>query len=143
MLRDLRRDTALFRKHEEAAIAGVNLFVFVFVSTSIELVLQYDRVSGHAGYLDALYLTVTTLTTTGYGDITLATPGGKLLAVLMMRVGVAQLPLRHGRRARQPEPVALVADAHVPGSTRARAIAAPTERRPRSTTLGSRSSVDR
>ncbi len=89
VLKDLRRDTALFRKHEEAVVAGVNLLVFVFVSTSVVFVLQFDRATGHAGYLDALYFTVATLTTTGYGDVTMTTPGGKLLAVLMMLVGVA------------------------------------------------------
>ena len=89
VLKDLRRDTALFRKHEEAAVAGVNLFVFVFVSASVVFVLQFDRATGHAGYLDALYFTVATLTTTGYGDITPTTPFGKLLAVLMMLIGVA------------------------------------------------------
>lgn len=31
VLRDLRRDTALFREHEDAAVDGVNLLVFVFV----------------------------------------------------------------------------------------------------------------
>ncbi len=89
VLRDLRRDTALFREHEDAAVAGVNLFVFVFVSASIVFVLQFDRAIGHAGYVDALYFTVATLTTTGYGDIVPETPGGKLLAVTMMLVGVA------------------------------------------------------
>ncbi len=89
VLRDLRRDTVLFRNHEDAVIAGVDLFVFVFVSTSSVFVLQFDRANRHVGYLDALYFTVATLTTTGYGDITPATPGGKLFAVLMMLIGVA------------------------------------------------------
>jgi voltage-gated potassium channel len=89
VLRDLRRDTALFRKHEDAIVAGVNLFVFVFVSASVVFVLQFDRATGHAGYVDALYFTVATLTTTGYGDIVPEGPGGKLLAVAMMLVGVA------------------------------------------------------
>ena len=39
--------------------------------------------------IDALYFTVATLTTTGYGDITMTTPGGKLLSVFIMVVGVA------------------------------------------------------
>src|SRR3546814_12734925 len=40
-------------------------------------------------YLDALYFTVTTLTTTGFGDITMTGPLGRLLAVGIMLVGVA------------------------------------------------------
>jgi voltage-gated potassium channel len=39
-------------------------------------------------YLDALYFTVTTLTTTGFGDITMTTGAGRLLAVAIMVVGV-------------------------------------------------------
>jgi voltage-gated potassium channel len=89
VLRDLRRDTVLFRKHEDTIVAGVNLFVFVFVSASVVFVLQFDRATGHAGYVDALYFTVATLTTTGYGDIVPEGPGGKLLSVAMMLVGVA------------------------------------------------------
>jgi len=41
-----------------------------------------------SGYVDALYFTITTLTTTGFGDITLAGPGGRILAVIIMVVGV-------------------------------------------------------
>lgn len=89
VLRDLRRDTAFFRAHEEAVVAGVNLLVFIFVSTSIVFVLQFDRGEGAASYIDALYFTVATLTTTGYGDLTMTTPAGKLMSVVMMVMGVA------------------------------------------------------
>lgn len=89
VLRDLRRDTAFFRAHEEAVVASVNLLVFIFVSTSIVFVLQFDRGAGAASYIDALYFTVATLTTTGYGDLTMTTPAGKLLSVFMMVMGVA------------------------------------------------------
>ena len=41
-----------------------------------------------ANYADALYFTVTTLTTTGFGDITLTGTPGRLLSVAVMIVGV-------------------------------------------------------
>ncbi len=89
LLRDLRRESLFFRRHEDAILAAVNLFVFVFVTTSLVFVLAFEEEAGLEGYIDALYFTVATLTTTGFGDITMTTPHGKLLAVLIMVVGVA------------------------------------------------------
>ena len=89
LLRDLRRVSPFFVRHESAVIAAINLFVFVFFTTSVVFALFVERGAGIEGYVDALYFTVTTLTTTGYGDITPTTTGGKLLAVLIMVVGVA------------------------------------------------------
>jgi len=89
LIRDLRRDSRFFRLHEDAILAAVNLFVFVFVMTSLVFVVAFDDTAGPAGYIDALYFTVATLTTTGFGDITMTTPGGRLLAVFIMVVGVA------------------------------------------------------
>ena len=89
LLRDLRRESLFFRRHEDAVLAAVNLFVFIFVTTSFVFVLAFDEAAGAAGYIDALYFTVATLTTTGFGDITMTTPGGKLLSVFIMVVGVA------------------------------------------------------
>jgi voltage-gated potassium channel len=89
LLHDLRRESLFFRRHEDAILASVNLFVFIFVTTSIVFVLAFDDATGVAGYIDALYFTVATLTTTGFGDITMTTPGGKLLSVFIMVVGVA------------------------------------------------------
>ncbi|MDK3074735.1 ion channel [Sedimentitalea sp. JM2-8] len=89
LLRDLRRDSAFFRRHEDALLALVNLIVFIFVTTSFVFALFAEDSAGPAQYVDALYFTVSTLTTTGYGDITPTTPGGKLLSVVIMVVGVA------------------------------------------------------
>jgi len=89
LLHDLRRELPFFRLHEEAIFAAVNLFVFVFVTTSVVYVLRFDNEANVAAYIDALYFTVATLTTTGFGDITLSTPGGKLLSVCIMIFGVA------------------------------------------------------
>ncbi len=89
LMQDLRRDSEFFRMHEDALVAALYLMVFVFVTTSgvFELFVEAER--GLAGYIDALYYTVTTLTTTGYGDLTPTTPMGKLFAVGIMVVGVS------------------------------------------------------
>lgn len=89
VLRDLRRETVFFRRNEEVIVAGVNLGVFVFVATALVFTLQYGRNPDIDSYVDALYFTVTTLTTTGFGDITMSGSGGRLLAVAIMLVGVA------------------------------------------------------
>lgn len=89
VLRDLRRETAFFRRHEQVIVACVNLAVFIFVATALVFTLQYRRNPDIESYTDALYFTVTTLTTTGFGDITLIGGGGRLLSVAIMLVGVA------------------------------------------------------
>lgn len=89
VVQDLRRDTAFFRDHERGIVASVDLFAFIFVATSAVYVVHFDAEPGLHAYVDALYFTVATLTTTGYGDITMTSPGGKLVAVAMMIVGVA------------------------------------------------------
>ncbi|TMV08994.1 ion transporter [Ruegeria sediminis] len=88
LLRDLRRDSSFFRTHEDAIIATINLLVFVFATSSAVLVF-FVPPNSETPYIDALYFTMATLTTTGFGDITLSTPAGKLFSVFIMVVGVA------------------------------------------------------
>ncbi|WP_170332846.1 ion channel [Ruegeria arenilitoris] len=88
LLRDLRRDSSFFRTHEDAVIAAINLLVFVFATATAVLVFFIPEDS-KTPYIDALYFTMATLTTTGFGDITLPSPGGKLFSVFIMVVGVA------------------------------------------------------
>jgi voltage-gated potassium channel len=104
LLHDLRRDLKFFRVHEDAIFAAVNLFVFIFVTTSVVYVLRFQDEASIANYIDALYFTVATLTTTGFGDITLNTPGGKVLSVFIMIFGVA-LFVRLARAIFQPAKV--------------------------------------
>ena len=80
----LRADSAFFRRNEEALIAVVNLGVFVFIMTGVVYETQRGRNPEIANYVDALYFTVSTLTTTGFGDITLEGSLGRLIAVLIM-----------------------------------------------------------
>ncbi|MDX1822587.1 MAG: ion channel [Paracoccaceae bacterium] len=104
LLRDLRQESRFFRRHEDAILAAVNLLVFIFVMASLVFVLAFDQRDGPGAYVDALYFTVSTLTTTGFGDITLTTTGGKLLTVFIMVVGVG-LFLQLARAIFQPAKV--------------------------------------
>jgi voltage-gated potassium channel len=88
LLRDLRAQSPWFRLHEDIIQRTVNLGVFMFIVTSVVYVTQHGFNPKIATYVDALYFTITTLTTTGFGDITLIGTGGKLLAVVIMFVGV-------------------------------------------------------
>jgi voltage-gated potassium channel len=65
----LRADSPIFRRHEELILAVVHLGVFLFVMTGIVYETQHWRNPAIGNYVDALYFTVTTLTTTGFGDI--------------------------------------------------------------------------
>jgi voltage-gated potassium channel len=84
----LRADSTFFRRNEEAIIAVINLIVFVFIMTGIVYETQHWRNPAIANYVDALYFTVTALTTTGFGDITLDGSVGRLIAVIIMIFGV-------------------------------------------------------
>jgi len=87
-LRDLRAVSPFFRKNEDVIDALVNLAVFVFAMSAIVHVTQVRTNPGINHYVDALYFTVTTLTTTGFGDIVMRDVPGRLLAVGIMVFGL-------------------------------------------------------
>jgi voltage-gated potassium channel len=84
----LRQDFPTFRRNEEAIIASLHLGIFIFVMTGLVYETQHYFNAEIHNYADALYFTVTTLTTTGFGDITLPGTGGRLLSVGIMIFGV-------------------------------------------------------
>jgi voltage-gated potassium channel len=88
MLARLRSDSRLFRRNEEVIIAVTNLAVFIFVMTAVVYETQKFRNDQIQNYADALYFTVTALTTTGFGDITLPGTTGRLITVVIMIFGV-------------------------------------------------------
>ena len=104
LLADLRRDSRFFRQHEDAVIAVINLFVFVFTTASAAYVFFFGGPGGEYSFVDALYFTVATLTTTGFGDITMTTPAGKMFTVFVMVVGVT-LFVQLARAIMQPAKV--------------------------------------
>lgn len=88
-LDQLRDDISGFRRHETTIRAALNLMIFIFAMTSLVYQTQVGRNDDISNYVDALYFTVTTLTTTGFGDITMVGSGGRLLAVVIMIFGIS------------------------------------------------------
>jgi voltage-gated potassium channel len=73
----------------EPAQAVINLLVFLFIVTGFVYTFFAGQDAGIDGYVDALYFTVTTVTTTGFGDITLPGTFGKLTSIVVMIVGIS------------------------------------------------------
>ncbi len=98
------------KRNEEVISAALNLAVFVLIISAIVFVTQAPSHPKIANFIDALYFTVTTLSTTGFGDITMETWHGRLLAVGIMIVGIslflrlAQAAFRGGNKVRFPCP---------------------------------------
>jgi voltage-gated potassium channel len=104
ILARLRTDSSWFRRNEDLTITLIHLVVFLFVMSGLVYETQRWVNPDIRNYLDALYFTVTALTTTGFGDITLAGTMGRLLSVVIMIFGVT-LFLRLVRALLQPHKV--------------------------------------
>ncbi|MBX9643744.1 MAG: potassium channel family protein [Novosphingobium sp.] len=74
---------------QDTVRAAANLMIFVFSAASIVHAGFAGRTTHINSYLDSLYFTVTTLSTTGYGDIVLPGAWGKVLSILIMIGGVS------------------------------------------------------
>lgn len=100
----IRADSPLFRRHEEVILSVIHLSVFLFVMSAIVYETQHWSNPEIGNYIDALYFTVTALTTTGFGDITLPGTSGRLISVAIMIFGVT-LFLRLARALLSPHKV--------------------------------------
>lgn len=77
-------------EYQEQVQAVINLLVFLFVVTGFVYTAFANRGDdGISGYVDALYFTVATVTTTGFGDITLPGTWGKLASIVIMIIGIS------------------------------------------------------
>lgn len=74
--------------YQEPVQAVINLLVFLFVVTGFVYTAFASR-GGIDNYVDALYFTVTTVTTTGFGDIVLPGTMGKLASIVIMIIGIS------------------------------------------------------
>ncbi|WP_156463961.1 ion channel [Devosia sp. Leaf420] len=75
--------------YKETIQAVINLLVFIFVVTGFVYTAFVGEKSGISGYVDALYFTVTAMTTTGFGDLTLPGTFGKLVSIVIMIMGIS------------------------------------------------------
>ncbi|WP_296458434.1 ion channel [Phenylobacterium sp.] len=81
------------RRYDDSRVEDVSkslatLVTFIFVATGFVYASFARSHPGLNGYVDALYFTVTTLTTTGFGDITLPGAWGRLLTIVIMISGI-------------------------------------------------------
>ena len=88
LIRDLRTEFAFFRKNSDAVEAAINLLVFIFIISAVVNVAEAHRHPKIENFVDALYFTVSTLTTTGFGDITFTDMWGRILSIFIMLAGV-------------------------------------------------------
>ena len=73
---------------EDVTRAAATLLTFVFIVTGFVYTSFVGRTEGLSGYVDALYFTITSLTTTGYGDILLPGTWGRVLSIITMLAGI-------------------------------------------------------
>ncbi len=75
-------------RYEETIKAVANLAVFIFMMTALVHTGFAGQVSHIQSYMDSLYFTATSLTTTGYGDIVLPGVWGRAVSIIIMFGGV-------------------------------------------------------
>ena len=80
--------TPFFQRHEHVIDKVVNLIVFVFIMSALVYATQVGTNPSIHSYLDALYFTVTSLTTTGYGDVLMIGKLGRILSIVIMALGL-------------------------------------------------------
>lgn len=93
----LSRSGVLWRPFERAGyhrvrdigVAVINLVTFLLLLSGFVLTFFSAPNGPINGYIEALYFTVTTVTTTGYGDVTLPGALGRLTSILAMLVGIS------------------------------------------------------
>ncbi|MET0358812.1 MAG: ion channel [Pararhizobium sp.] len=77
------------REYQEVIGACINFVTFLFLVTGFVYTAFFATESGITGFVDALYFTVATITTTGFGDITLPGTLGKLTSIVTMIFGIS------------------------------------------------------
>lgn len=91
-----RQDSAIFAR----ILFSIFTIIFVF-SGLIYQVEHPTNAEDFATFLDAIYFSVATMTTVGFGDITPVSQTGRLLTVLMILTGIALIPWQLGKLIQQ------------------------------------------
>lgn len=73
---------------EDVTKTVATLLTFLFITAGVVYTGFAGRAEGLHTYVDALYFTVTSVTTTGYGDVLLPGHTGRLLSIIIMICGI-------------------------------------------------------
>jgi voltage-gated potassium channel len=73
---------------EETTKAIVTMATFMFLASGTVYALYAQQHAGVSTFIDALYFTTATVTTTGFGDVVLPGSVGKLISIVIMVSGV-------------------------------------------------------
>jgi voltage-gated potassium channel len=73
---------------EDLTKAIVNLVVFVFLASGFAFAFFAGQHPKLVTFIDAMYFSVTALTTTGFGDITIDTQEGRIFKMILMVTGI-------------------------------------------------------
>jgi voltage-gated potassium channel len=74
---------------EDVSKAVTTLIVFIFLAAGATQAFFLNDHPRLNNFIDAVYFVVTSLTTTGYGDITLDTAGGRMFMTALMITGIS------------------------------------------------------
>jgi voltage-gated potassium channel len=86
-----REDSAIFAR------ILLTLFIIIFVYSGLIYQVEHPiNPKVFATFLDAVYFSVATMTTVGFGDVTPKSEMGRLLTVLMILTGIALIPWQLG-----------------------------------------------
>jgi voltage-gated potassium channel len=88
--RFLSRDAQIHQIRIIRIVFTITSIIFVFSSFIYELEKYANPLIANLG--DAIYFSIVTLTTVGYGDITPVTQPGKIMTILMIFVSIALIP---------------------------------------------------
>ncbi|GGA28414.1 ion channel [Okeania sp. KiyG1] len=73
------------------------LFTIIFIFSGLIYQVEHGVNSeSFKTFLDAVYFSVVTMTTVGFGDVTPASENGRLLTVLMILTGISLIPSQLG-----------------------------------------------
>ncbi len=97
LLRLIKFETSLFKIKSEDGIILVRIFLIIFslvfiYSGAIYQVEHYSNPEVFKTFFDALYFSVVTMTTVGFGDVIPLSEAGKILTVIMIFSGILLIP---------------------------------------------------